>query len=78
VGKQPVTGCNTIDRFNKLIRKGRTVLDKASGTYFQMQETNDYEGQRIAKIFDSTIHDQNTELSKITHGPEWTRGGYGK
>lgn len=79
MGKHPVTGVDTLDRFNKLISKGRLVLDVRSNTYFQLNETvDDGNGRRIAKQYDATIHDPLKQLSKYKSGYNWTRGGYGR
>lgn len=80
MGKHPVQGINTLDRFKKLIRKGRLVRDKYSGTYFHRSDcVRDDDGTFIAKQYDSTIHDQNRELSKYRSGVEngvpWERIG---
>jgi hypothetical protein len=80
MGKHPVTGGNTLQRFRKLIAKGRLVRDKLSGTYFHRSEVNrDQNGLFIAKQYDSCIHDQNRELSKyrsgVENGVHWDRIG---
>ena len=80
MGKHPVTGGTTLQRFRKLNAKGRLVRDKYSGTYFHRSEVvRDDDGTFIAKQYDSTIHDQDRELSKhvsgVDNGVPWDRVG---
>jgi hypothetical protein len=80
MGKHPVTGGNTLQRFNKLIAKGVLVMDRLSGTYFHRTEVNkDQDGLFIAKQYDACIHDPTRELSKyrsgVENGVRWDRIG---
>ena len=65
----------THSRFMNLIARGLRVRCSRMGTYFDFVDTNpDGRGGRIAKKFDTQIHDQTVTQSKYKEGPGWQRG----
>jgi hypothetical protein len=64
----------TYKRFIKLIERGPKVFGRRTGTYYHLNDTNEYNGGRIAKLHDVHIHNQTVEQSKYKRGKGWQMG----
>ena len=75
MGRDNVTGGNSHSRMTKLIARGPRVRCSRMATYFNWEDTNpDGHGGRIAKDFDTLVHDQTVTQSKHKKGKNWHRG----
>jgi len=62
--------------FQRLVSKDGRVRCSLSGWYYDLTDTNyDGKGGRIYKPYDTKIHDQSIEVSKMRGGKGWLRGG---
>lgn len=66
---------STNSKFSRLVDLGVRVKCIRSGEYFNLSETNNYKGQRIAKRYDYLVHDDLIDKTKYLRGKNWERGG---